>query len=782
MRMSLTKTVKLAVVIVILSLSAGAFLQVADASGTRAGTSNVDFMNVNANAGTVFMGETGSFYVYIGNIYDGSYWAGGSSGVGLGVLYRCSVDVRYNDVIDEDGNSVDSIIEPAEKWSLNPYNGVGGSGFNITSYRYYFSDEDSNYLKFQIRFAGVKAGNYRIPLTIRFEIRRDYTDPTHTEYDYLPFNVFEYAHFSIRSNVNGVSGAVESMNAYEGEDPVPLYSGSRNMLLQKDDISSHSGRDLTEFEALLYSPDGALQIYRSRLDVSRLTIDTRDLRWSVDVAPDAAPGIHTVTIIYMYNLNQETMSEGPYKMEIEIEPTPLIEVTDSTGYEAPTAYVEQKENIINLSLFVKNVGNVDLTFIKLYLDLDSASYFTNDDIYYSEDSFGTPQIKPAMLTITKLDMGSSEHVKFVNVSINMMLPPGMYRIPIDYEVSYEDPESPGQFIRLTSYQMDEIGKEDFMEMQYFRSHPREMDGYPPYILVDVVDDMEGLDILAECDTPLVPGVTDQELAVRIVNWENYRIENVDLELISSDPDVIRRAGFSSSSAELASEAVHGIDAGSFTEPGTMELTTRVDVAVTSSESLECFLLVSGYDNFGESFNKNISFKVNLIQVMPEIEILSVLTGAVRPGSDFDMEIIITNSGTVPIGNYSVFVSSSSSVFMIENAVVNGEGLEPGEIDTVSFTIRGSREISEDGQYMMTVMFEIESRTGQFEGFGDSETEIVIIESEGPKDEEVIGWSRGSIGFVLLLFISFAAAALCIAALYMVYRYNELILAIKTKEK
>ncbi|MEA3558853.1 MAG: hypothetical protein U9R75_06315, partial [Candidatus Thermoplasmatota archaeon] len=105
--------------------------------------------------------------------------------------------------------------------------------------------------------------------------------------------------------------------------------------------------------------------------------------------------------------------------------------------------------------------------VRLYID--SATYLKQKDFIYDEGNGASKTYSPLEYQAQGIPPGTEFTATFPELEIFDMLPPGDYRIPIDYWANYLDPfDSSGAETKLYTYQWDERGIQDYMEIMWYK--------------------------------------------------------------------------------------------------------------------------------------------------------------------------------------------------------------------------------------------------------------------------------------------------------------------------
>ena len=726
-----------------------------DVSGQ--GTGTVDFCEFNPyGLGSHYVGDTVEFYIRINNIYNGQLWENETGHYTSDSLFNCRL-VITDEVFNSDDEEVD-IYRETETGSMDVYNGE--NGFNFTGGRYYYSEENPDILfSFDIDRLNIVEDTYRIKVRALFDIRTDFNSEAPDGFDYEMKSQEGFLEFNVNSNIEGVSREAMEIMPYEDGVNIPLYSGAKYITLKETSLSSFYGRMLEDFTATIDLPDNQFTLEKPSYTLTELAYSNTDLIWKVDIPDYAEPGTYEGDIRFEYSIEFTQYSEGPYPIEVDIAPTPLVVPESTQGMTEPTITIQQKTDSSDFSVDITNGGNIDLEKVTVMLDLDSAKYLKQSDFYFDEDNMARKVYSPLEFTYENLLPGETFTAEFSNVGIEGMLPPGDYLIPMDYRLSYLDPFASGDNrVILYSYQMDEMGRNDYKQILYYREDPRATEVESPHIMMRVNDNPGGLDIKAKAENSLTSNVNNQRLDITVSNMELYPIESASINIKSSDPSMISAAGSGGSDLILYNEEGAVIFAATQQGLGIKTISTNVDVGNVQNDT-ECYLMIEGYNHMNKKVSLNISLPLTISPKPGDLSVVTMDTGKMKSDEDFQVMITIINSGNSPIEDYTVLLTSGSNMIMVKDPIQSGGDLAPGDTAEVSFTCHCSPYFEEGISVPMNIHSAFVDSDGNDLDFQDNGAYPVNVSSGYKEDKDELAPSVTGASVILL--VAFIIAALLI---------------------
>ncbi len=679
-----------------------------------------------------YMGDVVSFRIRVYNTYDGRHWEDEDNYYYDHYLYNSKLSIKYDDVTDDLG-FIKPIIQPTQSGSLTPYNGPSSEGFTISSSNNYYEDEYGNYFQMKIDTSNIKEGYYRIPLRLSFKVARSYNDQNPGEVFYLSKFQDGYVQFYVRSHVYGVEYAPLEIEGREGNGPAPLYAGAKYMTIQTKNTFRVQTNTLTEFKADIDFGNEGIRPTTSRISYEVFDYTYRNLKWRVDIIDTAPPGFYTGSLIFRYIQNDEQYIDGPYEIKLKVESTPLLHPSNMDT-DLPVASILQKEKTCGISFNIRNIGNVDLATVTIRLDIDSSKFLKQGEFKYDEGGGGEKVYPPLEFTKFDVKTETSFNAFFPFIEVYEMMPPGEYMIPVDYSVTYVDPfDDSGISSKLYSYQWDEMGTEDYMEIMWYREDPRPVHLSRPYVILRVEDDAVGADISIQSHNILNSSKRGQSISFEIINRELYTLTGVSAILTTPEPDRILLSGADKGSGILLDKNNLVIPAATFERSGVLKIEVPVDVETFRTETfLNCTLLVN-FMNITGNVQSN-SFDIPVI-IYPGEGSIDILTARVSDivNERFTVYIDVINTGDTVIEHHSVLINSPDNMITFDQDMIIMGILSLGELRTIEFNCTLGEGVTPGSTYSLSIRASMVDVNGFSMDYFDRDpyyTYILIPENTG----------------------------------------------------
>ncbi len=688
-------------------------------------------------------GDVDSFYVRVQNAYDGHLWRETHYESTSYNLYYARLGINHLNVLDESREMTYDILEESSTGSLVPDNGPKGMGFNITnsgSLNYYNDQGVLRELSFSVKRMNVKAGTYNLPVTLSFTVRTALDSTSSDGFAYSgPISMKGYITLVIESNIIGVSGAPKQLAGMEESSIIPIYSGARDIVLHYGYVHSLSTVDLEGFGFLLEGIPSEVTLPGTIRTLGTLEYSSKKVSWKMDVNDDAPAREYSMNLFFEYKKDEIDHREGPYQVLFTIAPTPLIVPKYGENDLAPMVQVVQGVGASSFGLTIINQGNVIIETGKVVLDLDSAQHLSTNSFYFDEGAYSNRVYPPLELQIEELGPGEELDGTFPPITIDDTLPPGDYYVPLDYQCHYRDPtEDPAVAMLVSSYQMDEIYEEDFMEIVYFRNSPRDPYQRGPHIILRVLEDNKGTDIRASVGPVLKAGSVQSELIYRFVNMEQYPLRSASISIRSGDPSSLYSSYNMSGDpflVEMSGLQVPGTD---IDGPGTLEISVLVNVPLNASTyTVGTHVHLTGRDIMNKLVVKDITLPVAITPYFPEpdIKVISILTTKVEPGREFTLTLQVMNAGDGYMSDLDLVLLSNSSKVSINDPSMACPDLSSGAIETVVYDCVADRSMRGGESCCLYLMAQYKDATGQVRSYSDEEPVPIMVTSLPPKDKE-----------------------------------------------
>ncbi|OYT44941.1 hypothetical protein B6U90_04360 [Thermoplasmatales archaeon ex4484_6] len=701
-----------------------------------------------------YYGESGSFWIGVQNTYDGRLWNGEGTDPTSRAIYNARLEMKTSTLMLEGREQEFDCLDETEPGSLRVDNGQYGQGYAISpsSTRYYFSNNsESIHFKFDVGRQGFPEGHYRINLSLYFNVRVDLSVPSPDGYAYSQELEQEGSvDIYINSYVENQNAGGKELTIISNGQAIIPYSGSQDSRLKYPPLYCFPYKILDQFRGELEFEDEGIEIEPVSTQFSSLTSNGHELTWKLNLSDDIKPGYHFGKLFFRYLFEEELYIEGPYLVNIRVRNTPLITPVSSEMEMNPTLLMEQKEPYRTIRINFTNNGNVPIWKLRVWLDIDSSKFIKRYVEYFDEGEGSKEVYENVEFVEFNIAIGQTVVAEFRDLIISDIMPPGRYFIPFDYELTYRDPESaPSSESFLHSYQMDEVGENDWVDVMKTRIYPREIDVKPPHMVLRVMDDHPDLE--ADSSIFLEPGSVYNEIEIILLNKEQYVMRDFSYILKSDDSSLVHISNSSGIPFILSYDARRSINRAEDSGPGTFTINSFVDVRSNIESTITSATLEM---SFRDSENKkrwvNLSIPIIIRSSPARIDIISIDTGKVSPGEDFTVNVEIMNTGGTTIRESELRLISRDNSIQIPNSVYYNEPLGPGEIAEVTFHCTALEHLDPGNSYTLYLMTSLMDKDDNYENFTLRSDSPVYLSATGGAEKEDITGSIDSMGLLILI--------------------------------
>ncbi|MCU0798699.1 MAG: hypothetical protein MUC62_03390 [Candidatus Thermoplasmatota archaeon] len=695
------------------------------------------------------IGEVAEFRISVSNEYSGSDWIGDEYKSSHDYLFEAKLTILSSSATDQSGNPFPDIFQPTQPDSLKAYNGPNDGGFTISYGRDYYRTEQSDDFSLKVKGSNVNEGIYILPVKLDFRVQVDFSTTDPSGYTWKSVSQSGGLLVQVIGNIGGTEYML--LRGYDS-GYVPIYSGAKNLLLRSTSIYPRSS-DLNDFKATLNLPTTDYEIEDLVYSKDILSGSTY-MTWKVSIASWEQPGTTTGSVIFEYILNDELISEGPYNISLTVAYTPLIKGPDTKGMTEPTITIDQKTTTYNFNLQMFNGGNVPIESAMVRLDIDSAVFIQQANYYFDLNNEATKVFPPLEATVGQVDIDQPFSVSFIGLTLFKMLPPGDYLVPLDYRMEYKGTESMKDSQSIyTSYQWDEYGIEEYNEIMYFRTDPRSISDLEKglHFMVRVKDDVEGPDLRLRTDGTIETGASSVPVNFELTNRELYPIDFATVEIISTNITSVRSSMSIGGLDRLAYEEEVSIPASTMTTTGSINLQGWLEISSSAPSGLFPILLkVSGYNQVMKLIEINKTMYL-MIKARPGcLDVASVQTTSVEPGSDFRMTLVLTNTGDTTIEDYSVMISCLDNMIVVNDPNSVGKDLAPGMTNTVTYDCNANSCLQYGSSCNIKVLTRTRDTLGNSKDFSDGEGIALKINAAREPDSYQVSNGLKDLGIYLMI--------------------------------
>ncbi|MGA1873947.1 MAG: hypothetical protein ACMUHY_09795 [Thermoplasmatota archaeon] len=664
------------------------------------------------HSGTYYPGEHERLYVSIYSEYDGTGFTGGASPGNETTVKE--VKVSYLGLFHgPEGEPAPSQTNLGDGSFYNS----NGDGYEIARYntQYFYADASSNYLEFDVMTENVRPGVYVMRFRASFRYMYDWDGAT--QYDWRSSTVTFERTFEIRSYLVGDGWPEYSFYAFdEYFNTETLYSGARNERFGMRSTYSNSGT-LTEIQATLSFP-GIPIVIRDPVLLFQEMVSM--IAWNIDVPKDLAPGTYSVQLQLQYERNGVPIVESAVSYEFEVEFTPLLMPPEFNDLSSPFATFYQKNLPTTLEVPFTNEGNVDLYDIVVSLDTSNTRYVKNGMYWVDENSNGNVRIEDMEFSIGSIPVGGSGVATFDMLNFLPRLPPGLYKIPIDYYALYYDDgstgNSPGEMV---SGYWDEKGYYQHRYILEDIEFPYSGDNHMPYLLIRIMDDPEGPDITGYIDSGNnpYPGTVNRYMRLRVENHEMFYFYNLEYRIHIDDGSPFDHPYAHDNHTGTTLPPIYrgGLSETSGTGVSTDSFYFYANIREDAMPGINYFkVYVEGVNEWNEPFNQTFHAYITISSRQPRFQEINVDVGDILDDRSVEVTAEIQNMGLGGARNLSCYFDYSSSGYISTDPPAFMGDIGPGDSFFYTFHVKpdGSRRYL-DGGYSGTVYFSYYDDLGEF---------------------------------------------------------------------
>lgn len=553
--------------------------------------------------------------------------------------------------------------------------------------------------------------------------------------------------------------------------PMPFYSGGNNQLVALRYVRSHLGdlRDVTmEFTSL---PTG-ITMSETTFTVDELEF-SEHFYWQIDsVASDMAPGTegHDAYLRIEYTRIEDAddpnddipVVEENVKVVIDIADTPFltptpwydIESEAQKPFSEASVHIDivQGETTKAISINFENDGNMDLQDIIVKLDIAKATgYFFGTQAYYNADIEGCPFTSlPLECELGDLAQGGKASATF-NPGVFSLLPPGLYKLPVDYDAKYIPT---GSTFPVETHGGTDYGSDDFSNIMVARSPEGESE--KPYVIVRVTDPDGKPNIQPSSATTLTAGDRNALLSVTLKNFEYYALNDVEVTITTGGTSPLLEPG--------ATPGTQGViepltPAGTLSADSTIQLQFVCDVREDATPGLNRVpILIEGLDPFNIKRSTNTTIPLQINPVLPEFAVTYVKAEQVKPGEKFELQIKLANTGGSVAKDVYVLFAGTNNILTPTGGKRGPYTIAPDEEVTVRFSIQVAPTAKLGTAYTGNILIKYTDVQGTVHRFDQTNAIPIRISTEPPASLGI------DLPFALLILAIFIIVGIIISAL------------------
>jgi hypothetical protein len=624
---------------------------------------------------TLYPGDASSFYIRAVNQYAGDQYLG-TGGRPYNATYIYDMAVSIDGIVDEQRASLPDV---PVIWNVSTLQNNNGMGWDLSQGAgvYIYADDLYNRDRFTVKTIDILPGKYNIRFKVTAQVMTNYdgiryTFATCVDYDYIAFEVRSclgpYTNFKYP-----LTGMTENDNAET------LYSGAAN---EKVGISG-----LTSYSGTLVNITGILTVQSNHISVQSATAFSArtggSLSWRIDIDRDTPAGYYDVGLKFSYRRNDVPVTERATVQTILVQYTPLLGFPNHNNMNLPAVTLVQNSPRSNFSIYVQNIGNVDLMNVVVRLDLDSAAYFQGGELYWNENSYAGVSATDASVNLGEILTGGGRQAYFDDLTLKNNLPPGKYLIPVDYSASYHSDGSLRSSGDVITGGWDEKGYNDYNSIMKAISDPEPLTVGGPGICVLVQDDARGLDLEGQLGGVYYAGSSNNYFSLTVTNRERYALSDVRYT-ISTGPDSPLKNPGAPDADPLA--ALPAIGRPSLAAAGQDTLRFYADIKSTAGAGVRHLSVdVRGYNTFNVPVQATLDIPIILGARQPVIQSLR-LAADMTSGRTGVVTLTVKNFGLGSAWNASAFFRPAGTAIKSVDDTVRIGDLAPDGTATVRFGV------------------------------------------------------------------------------------------------
>jgi hypothetical protein len=571
---------------------------------------------------------------------------------------------------------------------------------------------------------------------LAIDIDYQYID-ANTVWQYRSATLYFQIILSTRIYGDGVGGTIRLYGEDQGGWTIPIYSGSKNMLVTIRDYGSQSGY-LENLVFTLNLPTGFSLTSKTAASDDSWDVDPM---WMLADAGgnDVQTNVFTGNFDVTYEYNDDSITEQGIPIEIEIVETPIVElngqVTESgigakSGGKFVTNYeLYQGSTSETFGLTFKNSGNIDLKDVEVELNRNNAAYFFNSQFYYDETWDASKQMYGNVIEFGDVGIGKSVTKSF-STEVFKNLPPGLYKIPISYTAKYNR----GGFIDIT------IDEDDY-HSDIISARASDNEGFDPFLLVEVkegddANDVNEPDLLAMSSTYLQKGMKNVKLRVEISNLENYGLNAVNAQIEAGGTTPLREIGTGNGSGSVDAIETDFFLSGA-NNPGSDSymVTFPVDInrdALSGAHSVP--ITVTCLDPYNQQRTTLVYVTLNVNSIPPAFVVSDVSAEPIGSNDLFTLTVKVFNSGGSDAQNVRVLFNSSSNLFSAKESYQTKSEVRQNEEAEFIFVVM-TGELDQGNFYDTSLFVSYEDEAGNLYPFSPHTEQPVTLRAKVIEEKE-----------------------------------------------
>jgi hypothetical protein len=665
---------------------------------------NYDSNNPTSLQGLYAGEEDIDFYIRIYEDNNGDENTGDSHPSGWD-NYLHNTTIKLESIRDEKG---EVLSNPPITWTSgrNIADDNSPDGWTVAWDENFYVDDSSN-LNFQFNINNdLTPGIYQVEITVRYKIIIDYNSGSGaTTYSSWRTDT-EFMKFEIRSGLWYTTPYntfdLKCYDDYGGQlNNGIFYAGSQfqEARIYINDRAWDNDNTLESLEATCGSSQ-KISVYDSATSAKIVSINygsTSFFRFRVNVKSTASPGIFQCPLTFKYKRGigglEKQITEA-ITTEFIIDFTPILEPPETGTHmtnSLTTIYQGEPEETFDIEF--TNSGNVDFQDLKISLDISRANYFSGTEFYYDEGNYGNEVLFPLTAEISNtLPIGGKSTVSF-ETTVFKLLPPGIYRIPIQYDGKYLDT---GEITGSSGYTTTNQWEYQVIKTAMREESPDDL----PYIAIKVIDS-DGLNMDVEALSTLTTGEQNVMFSVSIQNREYYDLMDLVATLDAwgmtpiLNPDNKNR------------RSLEPVYIGNLGPRSTTTISFVANVKDNEHGTYYIPMQITGNDTHNNFvMTKNLELKLTINPDPPSFIVAGLTTTQIKPGETFKLEVTVKNTGGSTASDIKGTILSSNNIITAQtNGALTTDSLNPGNERIIGFDMITSPTIELGEMYNVDLSIE-----------------------------------------------------------------------------
>jgi hypothetical protein len=665
---------------------------------------DVDGMSYDGNH---YPGDTENFHFRLESNYNGENYDPNSAGI-FNSTTLFNVTMSFTGIFDENMNPV--VNDPVVWVENNVYNN-DGDGYGIPwlgQQQNYYADDGTENQEFDIKIENITPGNYFIGVQERFRYLDSWDGAT--QYNYTNFITDnDYVGFTVNSAIGPFNSDFEYTfrATRDNNNNEALYAGAEFERFTIKNLNEPSGQ-ITEIagELTMDMPE-YFSVVNPICTLNEIGAGPNLVNWRINVDKHTPPGEYIVNLQFSYT---RTITGDVYVVTETVMPHPftvlytpvLMPPLPPAGEEMadPIAIITQKDVNGSFTVDFVNDGNTPLRNLVVRLDLDNTKYIVESEFYYNENANAATMWPELSVDFGDQIFGVGETAEAEYNMINLVhfLPPGKYMIPVDYTCTYLDEGATGNPSGEVAAGYWDDGNQQLLHRTIMQAitYPEDfVDPHLPYIIVEVQEDADGIDVEANIGSgqfTQTQGANNRYIFMQVFNYEYYDFHDMTYYIYADASSPFDVPGGNGTATTLPPIHRPNLNDGGMTWIGSDSFWFYADIKDNANPGINYVQVdITGYNQFLQPVTKTLWMQININSKQPRFEVTQVVTGNVSDDMEVTVTATIKNVGEgAALGVGAYFVTSSTGYIGPDDSTPIGD-LMPGDSLVYEFSVRTAAE-------------------------------------------------------------------------------------------